>query len=232
MLYSAGNVAQINTFLIFKGIPVIIGGVPLFTFYFLSFHENPYLRQNFRNSGLAYLYRLMVKYILIVFLFAGKLYAAPEQDTTSTEVRYDIFQELKEPGANGGSAHLSCSPAIDNLLHLHINQNKRNESFSGYRIQIFSRSSYGSDMAKLKQMRDDFEKAFQDIPAYLKYIDPDFKIRVGNFRTKLESIPTLYRVRKLYPSSYPVKTEITLNEMKRIPMQDIPVEETGTEGQP
>ena len=83
-------------------------------------------------------------------------------------------------------------------------------------------------MEKLKQMRDDFEKAFQDIPAYLKYIDPDFKIRVGNFRTKLESIPALHRVRKLYSTSYPVKTEITLDEMKRIPMQDIPVEEPET----
>lgn len=167
----------------------------------------------------------MVKYILIAFLFAGNLYAAPQQDSTSTEVNYDIFQTLKEPGVNGGSVHLACSPSIDNLVHLHINQNKRNKSYSGYRIQIFSTSSYGSNMEKLKQMRDDFEKTFPDIPAYLKYIDPDFKIRVGNFRTKLESIPTLYRVRKLYPSSYPVKTEITLDEMKRIPMQDIPVDE-------
>lgn len=169
----------------------------------------------------------MVKYILIVFLlFAGRLYA--QQDSISTEVCYNIFEELKQPGENGGSVHLSCSPAIDNLLHLHVNQNKRNKSFSGYRIQIFSTSSYGSNMTKLKQMRDDFEKTFQDIPAYLKYIDPDFKIRVGNFRTKLESIPTLHRIRKLYPSSYPVKTEITLNEMKRIPMQDIPEEEGET----
>lgn len=170
----------------------------------------------------------MVKYILIAFLFAGNLYAAPQQDSTSTEVNYDIFQTLKEPGANGGSVHLACSPSIDNLVHLHINQNKRNKSYSGYRIQIFSTSSYGSNMEKLKQMRDDFEKTFPDIPAYLKYIDPDFKIRVGNFRTKLESIPTLYRIKKLYPSSYPVKTEITLDEMKRIPMQDIPVDEVDT----
>ncbi|MEI3156021.1 MAG: hypothetical protein V8S95_13710 [Odoribacter sp.] len=41
----------------------------------------------------------------------------------------------------------------------------------------------------------------------------------------MESIPALYRIRKLYPSSYPVKTEISLEELKRIPMQDI-VEET------
>lgn len=172
----------------------------------------------------------MVKYILIFILFTGRLYAAPQQDSTYTEINYSITEELKHPGANGGNVRLSASPSIDNLMNLHIRQNRRNKSFSGYRIQIFSTSSYGSNMAQLKQKRDDFEKAFPDMPAYLKYIDPDFKIRVGNFRTKLECIPALHRIKKLYPLSYPVKTDITLDELKRIPLQDIPVEElTGEE---
>ena len=75
-------------------------------------------------------------------------------------------------------------------------------------------------------MRNKFEETFQDIPAYLKYIDPDFKIRVGNYRNRLECIPDLHRIRKIYPASYAVKTEISLDELKRIPMQDIV---TGTE---
>ena len=71
-------------------------------------------------------------------------------------------------------------------------------------------------------MRNKFEETFQDIPAYLKYFDPDFKIRVGNYRNRLECIPDLHRIR----NSYAVKTEISLDELKRIPMQDIV---TGTE---
>ena len=56
--------------------------------------------------------------------------------------------------------------------------------------------------------------------------DDDFKIRVGNYRNRLECIPDLHRIRKIYPASYAVKTEISLDELKRIPMQDIV---TGTE---
>ena len=76
-------------------------------------------------------------------------------------------------------------------------------------------------LEKLKEYRDNFETEFQDIPAYLQYFNPDFKIRAGNYHSRLESIPALHRIRKKYPSSYPVKTEITLEELKRIPMQDI-----------
>jgi hypothetical protein len=88
----------------------------------------------------------------------------------------------------------------------------------------------GSDVEELKKTRDSFEETFQTIPAYLQYIDPDFKIRVGNYHTRLEAIPDLQRIRKLYPASYPVKTEITLEELKRIPMQDIPKEEEEGKG--
>ena len=48
---------------------------------------------------------------------------------------------------------------------------------------------------------------------------------MGNYHSRLESIPDLQRIRKLYPASYPVKTEITLEELKRVPMQDILKEE-------
>lgn len=172
----------------------------------------------------------MIKIIALLLLFTGKLYATPQQDSTFTEIHYNILQELKQPGESGGRITLSCPPAIDNLLNIHVKQNKHHKTFSGYRIQIYSTSSYGSNMVQLKQMRDNFEKAFPDMPAYLKYFDPDFKIRVGNFHSKLECIPALYRIRKLYPSSYPVKTDISIDELKRIPLQDIPVEELPVAG--
>ena len=125
---------------------------------------------------------------------------------------------------------MNSDPKVADLLQWHIHLNEKDKTFTGYRIQIYSTSSYGSDIEKLKEMRNHFEETFQDIPAYLKYFDPDFKIRVGNYKSRLECIPDLHRIRKIYPSSYPVKTEISLDELKRIPMQDIPEEEkTATE---
>lgn len=141
---------------------------------------------------------------------------------------YDLLEELAVPAANGGAVELHTTRPVGDLLKWHIRQNKQNRSFSGYRIQVYSIGSYGCDLDKLKEYRNEFEETYQDIPAYLKYFDPDFKIRVGNFHNRLESIPTLYRIRKKHPSSYPVKTEILLDELKRVPMQDIVKEEEET----
>ena len=169
----------------------------------------------------------MNKYLFfILFLFPVHLFAQ-EADTliVEAEPHYDI-QELRTESHNGGQVILDSDTPIDNLLQWHIHLNEKKKTFTGYRIQIYSVSSFGCNIENLKEMRNKFEETFQDIPAYLKYFDPDFKIRVGNYRNRLECIPDLHRIRKIYPASYAVKTEISLDELKRIPMQDIV---TGTE---
>lgn len=171
-----------------------------------------------------------MKKILFFLLLLPFGVNAQMQDTLQTDSiplpEYDIYEDLNASEDHQGSIRLNETKAIHNLLQWHIQQNKQKKAFSGYRIQIHSVNSYGCDIEKLKELRNTFETHFQDIPAYLKYFDPEFKIRVGNFHSRLESIPTLHRVRKEFPSCYPVKTEITLEELKRIPMQDIPTEPT------
>ncbi len=164
----------------------------------------------------------MYKFILILLILLPVHLYALEPDSVIIEPRYDIMHDLRRPESNGGEVKIREEAHINNLLKLYTYRNEKNKSFTGFRIQIYSASSYGSNVEELKVMRNKFEQTFQDIPAYLKYFDPDFKIRVGNYHSRLECIPALQRIRKLYPSSYPVKTDITLEELKRIPMQDIP----------
>lgn len=167
----------------------------------------------------------MSKYIIfILFLFPVHLFSQEQESDTlgiTEEPHYDIIQELRTNDNNGGQVLLTNDKSIDNLLQWHIHLNEKKKTFTGYRIQIYSVSSYGCNIENLKEMRNKFEETFPDIPAYLKYFDPDFKIRVGNYRNRLECIPDLHRIRKVYPASYAVKTEISLDELKRIPMQDL-----------
>lgn len=173
----------------------------------------------------------MNKYLFfILFLFPVYLYAQ-EADTLilEEEPHYDILQELGTESPDGGQVILDSDTSINNLLQWHIRLNEKKKVFAGYRIQIYSVSSFGCNIENLKERRNSFEKTFQSIPAYLKYFDPDFKIRVGNYRNRLECIPDLHRIRKIYPASYAVKTDIFLEELKRIPMQDIVTETEATE---
>lgn len=161
----------------------------------------------------------MFKLIIWLFMFPVRLYAN-DPDSVVIVPRQDIMEKL-HTDTGKGEVRIHSDYSIDNLLKWHIRLNEQKKSFAGFRIQIHSVNSYGCNIDDLKEIRNKFEETFQTIPAYLKYFDPDFKIRTGNYHTRLESIPDLYRIRKLYPSSYPVKTDIFLEELKRIPMQDI-----------
>lgn len=169
----------------------------------------------------------MNKYFFFILLFLPFQLFAQETDTliVAEEPHYDIIQELQTDSIHSGQVRISSDRHINDLLQWQVHLNEKKKTFSGYRIQIYSVNSLGCNIEQLKKMRDEFEKTFQDIPAYLKYFDPDFKIRVGNYRNRLECIPDLHRIRKIYPASYAVKTEITLDDLKRVPMQDIPEEE-------
>jgi len=166
----------------------------------------------------------MFKLIVLLCILPVQLYASAP-DSVMIVPRYDILEKLQQNDRTEGEVRIQSDPTIDNLLKWHKHLNEQKKTFTGYRIQIHSVNSYGCNIDELKEIRNKFEETFETIPAYLKYFDPDFKIRVGNYHSRLESIPDLYKIRKLYPSSYPVKTEISLEELKRIPLQDIQQEE-------
>lgn len=148
-------------------------------------------------------------------LFLLATYSVYSQDNLNKPVPANIFQELATPSSNGGKVILHEAPEIKQLVQAYTTQNQKIKSFTGYRIQILSANTQETSMQEIRQQQSGFEQAFPDIPVYLKYSDPNFNIRVGNFRTRLESIPVLQRIRKKYPNCYPVKTEIIFDELKK-----------------
>ena len=162
-----------------------------------------YLRSGF-NQPL--MYRL-----IFFFLFASSVLSAQ-----TVETQPDIFRDLEQLGEGEGRVYIEGEDIARELVNLHINLNRKHSTFTGYRIQIFSGNPSGHSMEKLQELKDAFAEAFPDIPVYLNYYDPDFKIRAGNFRNKLESIPALKRIRHKYPSAYPVKMEIPVRDLHRL----------------
>lgn len=156
----------------------------------------------------------MIRFAAIILFLIVTSYAY-SQETMNKIVPADIFQKLATPSSNGGKVILHEASEIKQLMLTHTAQNQKIKSFTGYRIQILSANTQETSMQHIRQQQSDFEQTFPEIPIYLKYSDPNFNIRVGNFRTRLESIPTLQLIRKKYPNSYPVKTEISFEELKK-----------------
>ncbi len=90
---------------------------------------------------------------------------------------------------------------INALLKRHIEINNHLEGTSGYRIEIFFSSGIGSRSDALK-VKTEFLKQFPDETAYMSFQTPNFKIRVGDFRTKSEALNLKEKISKNYPNAF------------------------------
>lgn len=163
----------------------------------------------------------MKSVFVILFLLSMNQVWAQTDTIPQTSKKIDFLHQLNTPNTRtGGKVTLHGDPKINQLLELNLAINKKEHAFQGFRIQILSTSSSNTNVDSLKSHTRRFQNEFPDLPAYLQYIDPDFKIRVGNFRTRIETIPALKRIRKKYPASYPVKTTIYMKELNPVQKQD------------
>ena len=72
---------------------------------------------------------------------------------------------------------------LDTLINRNIEINKEANSIQGFRIQIF----FGSERKNAHDARNKVLQLFPDADVYLIYQQPYFKVRVGDYRTKLEA---------------------------------------------
>ncbi len=163
----------------------------------------------------------MKSILVILILFITHQTWAQTDTIPAVKPDVDFFKQLYQADSiTGGKVTLHGDPKIEQLMKLNLSVNRKEQAFQGYRIQILSASSYNTNIDTLKSYTQRFEEEFPDIRAYLQYTDPDFKIRVGNFRTRIETIPALKRIRKKYAGAYPVKTVIYLKELDPVVEQD------------
>lgn len=93
---------------------------------------------------------------------------------------------------------------IEKLNEKHKENCDKKGTIPGYRVQIH----FGSDREKAKDEKAKFLKLYSEVPAYENYQQPNFKIRVGDFRTRLEAQKFLKDIKNDFSSSFVVTDEI------------------------
>ena len=84
---------------------------------------------------------------------------------------------------------------VDTLLMLHKEYNAKYPLISGYRIQIFKESG-NKALDEAYQIMHDFDSIFPNIPTYLSFQEPYYRVRAGNFKTRLEALDYLEQIKK------------------------------------
>jgi hypothetical protein len=96
---------------------------------------------------------------------------------------------------------------IGQLAEKHKSLNERQSDIDGYRVQIFFDSG-NSSKKKTNDAMQRFMDKYPDVKAYLSFKEPYYRVRVGNFRTLIESEGFLNKIKADYPNAFPVKEKI------------------------
>lgn len=120
----------------------------------------------------------------------------------------NIFMEMPLK-VMGGAADVKVhqSLPISTAMNRHFIDNS-SKSIHGYRVRIFfdNRQSARSDS---ETMLKRFETAHPDVVAYRSYVNPYFKVSVGDFRNKSEAMQLLEEIKSEFPAAFIVKENIS-----------------------
>lgn len=104
-------------------------------------------------------------------------------------------------------------PKIDWLLKAHQQVLARKQGIPGFRIQVYVESGNQSRV-RIQNKKFEFEELFPQIPSYIVYDAPYFKLRVGDFRTRLEARKVAEQISDEYGDAFIVVDEINPPEIE------------------
>ncbi|WP_299382435.1 SPOR domain-containing protein [uncultured Lacinutrix sp.] len=99
--------------------------------------------------------------------------------------------------AQEGTVTVNQDPEISAILKLKKQINNEDEDSDRYKIQIYSGSRQ-----RAESIENSFDSSFNSWSSKLVYETPNYKVWVGNFRTRLEADKALLKVKKNFPSAF------------------------------
>ena len=102
--------------------------------------------------------------------------------------------------AQDGKTNVSVDPKIDQLLKEKRKLNTGLFLNEGYKIQIF----YGNSEESKKKLQE-FKKEFKDLDGTIIFNSPNYKVWIGNFKTRIEVERARVDIKKKYPTALIIK---------------------------
>jgi hypothetical protein len=153
---------------------------------------------------------MIKKVFFLLILSIVSLYPCLAQNINSTEE----LMRRQDGGINTGKLNIYQDPRIDSLIGRYILYNMRLSGLMGYRIQVYN-SSNKNAREESGKVRAEFMSKFPDIVSYATFDRPSYyKIRAGNYRTRIEGTKYLLMIRKVFPDAILVPDIINFPDQK------------------
>lgn len=139
------------------------------------------------------MYRKIVSILILIVAFASAIFSQSSISNKNVTVKIDN--------------------RVDTLIAVQRIVNKESSHFSGYRIQIYSDAGNNSK-SKAMEVQSVFARTNPDANTYLTFVEPYYKVRVGDFKTRIEAEKLLAQISGIYPAAFIVADKIVFDPQK------------------
>jgi hypothetical protein len=99
-----------------------------------------------------------------------------------------------------GKVEITGDVQVSELVKKHIEFNERMRTVPGYRVQIAALSGANSrDQAF--ELKRKFKEEYPEVEVYIVFTEPNFRIKVGDFTSKLDAYVFMQRIKDRYPGT-------------------------------
>ena len=120
-----------------------------------------------------------------------------------------VFISLCSYAQNKGKVILNQDERIEQLIQKQKEIHSADNTIDGFRIQIFMES--GNDAVELANAAmEEFKEKYPEMPIYLVFGQPYYRLRVGDFRTRLEAEKAYQTISQDYKKSFITSDRIQL----------------------
>ena len=148
----------------------------------------------------------MKRITIILVLLLGACCALRAQDSLnvarmdSTLVGRNILSVL------GPGAEVNQSPAVQQALADYVKANGK-KPVTGYRIRVFYDNSPQARV-RSESIEQYIRRQFPEVGVYRSFVSPNYKVTVGDFRTKEEALRIYNALKGTYPTAFIIKENI------------------------
>ena len=96
---------------------------------------------------------------------------------------------------------------VDSLLVIHKKMNEKNPHIEGWRVNIFFESGNNSKKMAV-ETKAKFVQNYANVPCYVVFQEPYYKVRVGDYRTRMEAEKLLKEIVNEYPNAFVIEDVI------------------------
>ena len=136
--------------------------------------------------------------ILVIISIASSTDA---QDVDRKEEESRLYNQIFHQGAGGSNVRIVQEKKLDEVMLNFIEQGRELGGIPCYWIRIYSGSTHSArDEAYETKAR--FLKKYEGIRNDVIYDDPNFKVYIGGYRSKSETLKLLTKIKRDFPTAF------------------------------